>query len=790
MYQTILYAQPKSLKPFRSLEYISEQEGKERKKRNVKVPVTDIGKSLIDILNKGSMGAKIVITNLNLKKKNYDLLISKGEVTVAFGLRPLHPGKKNARADDFYAILQCEGEKFKIFNAMKSLRSSFDRDLSDIKNFQKFSELTGIESRDEIVKDWKKVLDYDVHKEAGRGLASVKKIIARGKSMGLEMDDVEVLYENAVKAIEGKDYAQGLSLCDTAKKLGISEINKFEQDHTELQMARKKIKHTAELLREFAQEGFDTENIQNIYSDALDSLGSMNLTSCMEKCNIIENIIRHQRYKEHSIRDKLKNLEGRIKDAQALNISTDMLESLVNRVSLSLEEKDYSDAESTLDTIKEVLKEEKKKKQMLLSQSQLARQSLNEANLRMVEAKKEGLTLSKAEDYQEMAGELLNANEYSSAAEFAEKAVVEAETALLHYKESSTLLEEMKALMEGASNYIDLSEVKTELKVAENAFQMGEYNNSASILKKCRQTIVNGEEEYRPNISLELEDKMYYSDQWNRCTIVVSNEGRGHAKDLKINLGGGVEVIKLKPISFIPAKSDEKLNVGIRSGEDGDIPVDFKVTYSRAYDSQVYQAKGTIWMKFRTPGSELVEKLESGKKIENVEALEKGSIDEKLADFAENLEPTQTYLIRNTDRSIVFQVLSYIVNRGDSALCITRTFPKKIRTKYKIPEGKCRILWLTREIEEEAAIKPTELEKIGHEIRGYIDETETPFVLLEGVEYLTTHNKFESVLKLIQSLTDRVAIKEGIMAVPMDSEAFGKEKCKMLEREMDVVVEL
>lgn len=60
--------------------------------------------------------------------------------------------------------------------------------------------------------------------------------------------------------------------------------------------------------------------------------------------------------------------------------------------------------------------------------------------------------------------------------------------------------------------------------------------------------------------------------------------------------------------------------------------------------------------------------------------------------------------------------------------------------------------------------------------------------MLMGLEYLITNNDFKTVLHLIQSLKDQVAIQEAILLLPIREKAIEKQKLDMFESEIDEVI--
>ena len=116
--------------------------------------------------------------------------------------------------------------------------------------------------------------------------------------------------------------------------------------------------------------------------------------------------------------------------------------------------------------------------------------------------------------------------------------------------------------------------------------------------------------------------------------------------------------------------------------------------------------------------------------------------------------------------------------------CVTRTFPEKIRERYQL--GETPILWLSN-VAKEDAVRPKDLEKLSLSLEEFLS-SQGGIVLLDGIEYLITNNNFITVLKLIQSLRDQVAINRSIMLLSVNPSTMDDYQINLLRREVDSVI--
>ncbi len=159
------------------------------------------------------------------------------------------------------------------------------------------------------------------------------------------------------------------------------------------------------------------------------------------------------------------------------------------------------------------------------------------------------------------------------------------------------------------------------------------------------------------------------------------------------------------------------------------------------------------------------------------------SISEPRSDL-DILKESYTYLIPEDRGQRSYDYLSYEIENGRKAFCVTRSFPKKIKAKFDL--GETPILWLSN-VGKEDSIRPKDLEKLSLSFEQFLAE-ERVIILLDGIEYLITNNKFITVLRLIQSLRDQVAINQSILLISVNASTLEKNELNLLEREVDVVL--
>jgi len=150
-----------------------------------------------------------------------------------------------------------------------------------------------------------------------------------------------------------------------------------------------------------------------------------------------------------------------------------------------------------------------------------------------------------------------------------------------------------------------------------------------------------------------------------------------------------------------------------------------------------------------------------------------------------SLERGYTYAVLERDASQAFEIFKDSVTHGAQGLCITRRAPKAVMTEYGLE--RTPILWLSRLATEKNAVRPSPPEKVAMAVEHFIEVSEKSIVLLDGFEYLVSHNDFGSVLALLHDLNESVVMRDSILLVPFDPTAFNEREIALVRREVKLL---
>jgi isoleucyl-tRNA synthetase len=154
-------------------------------------------------------------------------------------------------------------------------------------------------------------------------------------------------------------------------------------------------------------------------------------------------------------------------------------------------------------------------------------------------------------------------------------------------------------------------------------------------------------------------------------------------------------------------------------------------------------------------------------------------------DAAQLLKDSSSYLVLEATPEEALRLFQLAQATGKRGLVITRTFPQKVRER--LGGAETLILWLSNVGKEEDTVRPKDLEKLSLAVEQFLAR-ERGVILLDAIEYLVTNNNFITVLRLIQSIRDQVAINNGVFLISVNPSALDPHQLTLLQKEVDQVI--
>jgi hypothetical protein len=151
------------------------------------------------------------------------------------------------------------------------------------------------------------------------------------------------------------------------------------------------------------------------------------------------------------------------------------------------------------------------------------------------------------------------------------------------------------------------------------------------------------------------------------------------------------------------------------------------------------------------------------------------------------LRPGGTFLFLREKRQARELFVLYLKS-GRPGLWITRRPPREARELYGL--DRTPFIWLTSSVvPEENCVDPGEFGRLSTIISGFTREAKDYLILIEGVEYIISKTGFQTLLKLVQYLNDRVMSTGGMLLLGMNPQAISEGELALLKSEAAGVFE-
>jgi archaellum biogenesis ATPase FlaH len=166
------------------------------------------------------------------------------------------------------------------------------------------------------------------------------------------------------------------------------------------------------------------------------------------------------------------------------------------------------------------------------------------------------------------------------------------------------------------------------------------------------------------------------------------------------------------------------------------------------------------------------------------ETIDTGIVPEGDPSKAQNIEKAYAYLCKSEKTDSFF---SFIKNTDAPLLCLTSTFPGKVRTKHSLDSAE--MLWLSTTQTEEKTLNPDRLDfEVAHTIGKFLRE-KNGVVAIEGLDLLIHQNGFQKVTEFLKGIIDIASESRGSLVANIDPKSHKEVEVALLEKRFDVVIQ-
>jgi hypothetical protein len=143
------------------------------------------------------------------------------------------------------------------------------------------------------------------------------------------------------------------------------------------------------------------------------------------------------------------------------------------------------------------------------------------------------------------------------------------------------------------------------------------------------------------------------------------------------------------------------------------------------------------------------------------------------------------YLLRTHEAAKLFELFNRLRRSGafaEKGLVVSRSHPDRLKERFQTADGE--YVWLTtNSVDGIVCAAPTAISLVHMKVVDYFKRHPNGIVALDGSEYLITNNTFETFLRFVHSVHDRVMVTQGVLILAVDPQAVGEREMHLLARE-------
>jgi hypothetical protein len=150
------------------------------------------------------------------------------------------------------------------------------------------------------------------------------------------------------------------------------------------------------------------------------------------------------------------------------------------------------------------------------------------------------------------------------------------------------------------------------------------------------------------------------------------------------------------------------------------------------------------------------------------------------------LEPGNICMVMGKKADRAFALYKVLRSGGLAVEVFARMHPDRLEKDFGIPRSE--VTWLSN-VNGPRSLNPQSMGILTDSMVRLYEREPSPVVILEGLEYLMAQNDFGKVLKMFDYLFEMVSIRQGLLILPLDPQAFSVKELAYLTREALVVEE-
>lgn len=509
-----------------------------------------------------------------------------------------HTKKQHGEAKDLIFLVKkqlAESEKGGII--IPKSQNMFQEAITDFQNGNYKNAISKAKSAIKIVETAKKSF-----KEASVLIENAYTKISGAKQFEVDTSDLEKLYNDAREHMEAEDYQTTAILAkeciEAVEKLEKAQLKNFRDRTT------KTITELHEELEDANEFGADTTKLEDILKQIDTAFKNKEISLTLGLIEQFRNVINEVKSQHQYAMDKLGSAEGFIGESEQSGANLNKARQFLNDAKAAMVKFDYTAVETLCNSAIEEAERARNVHRKILGFKEQAEDVIKICKSKLNEIKELGIQPAGVESKLAKAEESFAKSEFHLAQKLATATIEECKTLQKQFALAQENLQKAQVIINDSKIYIDVSEANEILNESVNKMKEGLYGNASELADKAFSMIETIKSSGKPLLKFSFPDSIgFKTGAWGKLQLEVTNKGKVHGNDVKLEFSGPVESMGFSNISSIKAGETKKLDIGLRTQEIGEIPVNINTTYTNPLTKDKLDFQEVVWINAEAVGA-------------------------------------------------------------------------------------------------------------------------------------------------------------------------------------------
>jgi hypothetical protein len=427
-------------------------------------------------------------------------------------------------------------------------------------------------------------------------ISKAEAMINVARNFEAETAGAEKFLNDAREQMEAQDYSQAYKLAQESIK--ISESAKDEQIQKFQEQAEGQLTELENEIFELKKFGADSGKAAFILKKIKANLKKNDFKAAFDFFGNCKAAAAESKGLHQGAIDKLNSSKQVLIDARESGANITKAKQNWINAETAMKQHDYESMESFLGTAVSFAERALDEHRKMMSDKDKAEDLLGTAKSRITEAKDSGIVVNAFVELLEKGEEALMDSNYEFAQKMGNQVIDQTKELQGLYAEAQESILKAENSITESKSLVDTADAERFLTKALESHDAGNYPEATKFAKMIIENIEYTKSVDIPQVKLNCEDvPEFKTGTWAKCTMELFNEGKVHAKDVRLTISEEVESRGFSAIQNLEAGERRSVELGLRTNEVGDVPINIQITYSNPINKEPFESKEVIWLK-------------------------------------------------------------------------------------------------------------------------------------------------------------------------------------------------